>query len=215
MAMTPPPQGQQPGTPGQNLSAFAAMLNQMYQPQIVQAALEFMEEHGPALKKIIEEDTEHQKVAVRSAWHRQRNQFVVTVVCDGCEKSWTGRQNSEAMQRSVREQWERSFIGDVLTPLIDAAAADACFGIQLLSEWVTMRLAAAGEKGLPYAQVIHEAVKQRMCSPKDVDSTLKALSFASEWVTLGSSGIILPGGWDGEWSLPVLHLPQGHPMRNW
>ncbi len=181
-------------------------------------AHEFMEEHGPALKKIIEEDTEHQKVSVRHAWHRQLDRFVVTVVCAGCEKSWTSRQNGEMMVRVLSEDWERAFIRDVLAALIDKAADDACFGIReaaILSEWITERLAAAGERGLPYAQVIHQAVEARLCSPKDVDSTLKALSFASEWVTLGSAGIIMPGGWDGEWSLPILHLPPGHPMRDW
>lgn len=175
---------------------------------------DFMVAHSDSLKTIIQEDTEHQRVTVRHGWHRAVDSYRVTVICESCEKQW----KSSITAQQLYGSWEKAFISDVLTPLIDEATADDCFGVReaaLMAEWVTKRLAAAGERGIPYAQVVHEAVDARLVTPKDVDTVLRTMEFVSEWVTLAHSGIILPGGWNGEWSLPVLYLPYGHPLRTW
>lgn len=183
----------------------------------------FMFDHKAAMKKIMLEDSDHGDISVRYGWMHDMDQFKVTVVCNVCERRWSAAQDGPSLIRTARldvpqEMIEREFIRRVVAPLTEEVCETSCFGAQqeaMLAEWATRRLHAAGERGMPYVQLVHEAIEARMCTPKDVDETLRKMSFISEWVTLENSGLILPGGWDGTWKLPILTLPPQHPMRDW
>lgn len=175
---------------------------------------------GKALSEarhLIVQDSEHQRISVRHA-KMQDEMYRVTISCMTCERKWTTMFDPAGLVSADQEMVEREVVRRWVAPLTEVVLKASCFQVveaALLAEWLTRRLVAAGAKGMPYVQVIHDAVEARLCSPKDVDHILRVLDVVPEWVTLGSAGVILPGGWDGAWTLPILHLPDGHPLKTW
>jgi hypothetical protein len=168
-------------------------------------------------RKLILQDSEHQRLSVRHA-RMNDDHWRITVMCMVCERKWTTSFTPDQIVSSLPDMAEKEIVRRWIAPLVDVICRTSCFEIveaALLAEWLTRRLVAAGAKGMPYVQVIHDAVEARLCSPRDVDQILRQLEFVPEWVKLGSAGVILPGGWDGAWTLPILHLPDGHPLKTW
>jgi hypothetical protein len=205
---------------GQAYRATPSLRNRLYGMPMKQ----LLKTAGPELAALIEDETEHRKVAIRSAWSDVADMFSITCVCASCEKVF--RLNVAARDiakygihsTQTYEEGARLWVIDELAAFYMLIAVEPCYGAReqaLLAEWLTQRLAKAGERGMPYAQLIHEATQARMVPPRDADWMLRKLEFVEKWVPLQNSGLILPGGWDGEWTLPILTLPKDHPLRDW
>jgi hypothetical protein len=174
----------------------------------------------PALRSEIEAGSDHGSLTIFGRWAEHYQQFAIQIHCRSCEKNWRLDTTREELYRLKRDyaDWKMAWVDQKLAPWHVGICSDACFGPReeaLLAEWLTLRLARAGERGMPYVQLVHEAVEARLVPPADVDMVLRKLKFVEEWVKLANSGLILPGTWDGEWTLPILTLPNGHPLKTW
>lgn len=169
-------------------------------------------------RKLIVLDSEHQRISVRHSYMAQMDLYRISVVCMACERKWTAQFDPNGIHTSDPNEVEKEVVKRYIAPMVEQILRCSCFEVEqaaLLAEWLTRRLVVAGARGMPYVQVLHDAVEAHLCSPKDVDHLLRVMDVVPEWVTLANSGLILPGGWDGAWTLPILHLPDGHPLKTW
>lgn len=147
----------------------------------------------------------------------------VTVTCSGCERAWGLEINTRAMVEGMRiSATNRPMDGCTreVHKFLMGIARTLCYKMSLvaeLAEWLTKRVAEAGERGVKYSALVAEAVEEHYCAEHDVDVMLDRLDFDRDWgseayaarddmiAVTHIAGRIVNDYW--------ILLPQGHPQR--
>ena len=133
-----------------------------------------------AIKRHLEDEAGHpaDDIEIWSGYDYAADQYSVRVFCRSCERKW----ETNIMPQMGR--MDRDLIGRKVIDLFKLVSRTICFRFSLvaeLAEWVTQRVAAAGAEGVKYSSLLEEAMKEHLCSPKDVDAILMRLGFRVEF----------------------------------
>lgn len=148
----------------------------------------------------------------------------VVVACQGCERVWDLTvTNAALLNRNIQEP-ASLYVFRLLHKFLMGVARTLCYKLSLvaeLAEWLTKRVAEAGEKGVKYSALVAEAVDEHYCAAHDVDVMLERLDFDRDWGSTSAPGVLTYDDLMVDMTRiagrivndPWILLPQGHPQR--
>ncbi len=155
------------------------------------------------LAKGISAESEHD-VYISTRYDTMMDCYIFTAGCTKCRHNWEHAITAKRIREATPDEVVRELIpwgAEIMETTCETLEKS-----QRLAEYITNRLRAAGRDGLPYAQLCHEIIVDELAPGGDVDRILRKMKMDFDWSVEPTS--------EG-WLLPVLRLPEGHPLRSW
>jgi hypothetical protein len=141
-------------------------------------------------------------------WLPENNAIAVYATCQDCKQTETVYATREAILM-MRPDELLNQLGSEMARWFGHLVELPCQGpseFQVVAEMVTELLAEAGEQGLPFPQLLGMVCKAHPDMKKG--KVMRGIYR----INLHEDEVDVPGT---PWRLPVMRLPEGHPMRVW